>query len=106
MLKRILRNSDVSVWLFFGSHIPEQLVDEQLSEFCPTQVEVDKSLAADSWISQTTILNPPSWTSQDMANAARLAAADIVDPCGPKPGNGQKRGQHPEHFFAERDEAL
>ena len=41
-----------------------------------------------------------------MANASRLAAANVVDPRGPKPGNGQKRGQHPEHYFAERDEAL
>ena len=58
-LKRVLHNPDVPVWLFFGTHLPEQLVDEQLSEFCPTQTQVDKSLA-DSWISQTTALNPPA----------------------------------------------
>ena len=44
MLKRVLHNSEVPVWLSFGTRLPEQLADEQLSEFSPTRAQVSESI--------------------------------------------------------------
>lgn len=44
MLRYLFCNSDVLLWPFFGSQIPQSVANDQLLEFCPTQAEVEESL--------------------------------------------------------------